>query len=833
MPKWRVFEIDVQRVNGQLKKVKTTVATFDTKEEAQAFRKTEDPQSIISKGIEEVKRDPGLQVIGPPPSGRGRRLQRERLGRQAIEKAEKGIPISAAERSAARRLTGRDIQTIRETERLQTKTQLEREKARVRQERVQSLTKKIEVRGQRLSSKERFQESLFKRQRAVAKKEITISQDRSLAFPGVLPRRRPIQETIILPQQQVDISTFQKPQRPQRAGTIGKRFRGQVPRLFIDGEISQQDLISLSIQAKEKKRSRQLMGEFGLGAALGAEFIGGVSKAKRALPEAAGFGALSFISPVAAGAVGLVATAVSIPALQQEIGKKGVLRTIASELPTLFLFGAAGGAGARLRTTRIVRETAFDIKLDELLSKDIDPTFTFEKKPFIIKSTTPPAFLQRTLRGDVITAAQQEFKLRGLEKDITEPTTLKELRFFLGQVERAPISRAQAAELDIFRFETEVKILRDIEIGSTGIKKAAGRKERQFQLRESFPTIAQKAAFALQQQPRILPPPTRQINLFDVFRGRKGQAGLIPQQTFPLSDIFGAAFRQFPKPKRLPRIREPEVIAGARRRIKVPSLIGADLSLGQELQLTTQGIKSISDFASDFVQDVFQTPISRQDVFQRQQPLTDLDILQQQKTDLFVAQDLFQQQKVAQQQDQLLVSAQASELLTDPQLLTDPFKDTLQFPKTPGKGKKPKKPKRVRGFLLEGEPSFLPGAAPQGFNVLVREKGKNLKANTKPLTRNRALNLGAEIVDNSAAASFGIKKSKKAAQGFDDLFFFKSNKFRSPKTKSKLPPKQFIEKRGFRIDSPGELAGITAKGVIANRRKAAKNQFLNFRGFGL
>ncbi|MCH8329632.1 MAG: hypothetical protein IIB81_04540, partial [Nanoarchaeota archaeon] len=94
----------------------------------------------------------------------------------------------------------------------------------------------------------------------------------------------------------------------------------------------------------------------------------------------------------------------------------------------------------------------------------------------------------------------------------------------------------------------------------------------------------------------------------------------------------------------------------------------------------------------------------------------------------------------------------------------------------------------------------------------------------------RAKNIGANIVDNSSAASFRIKKSiQPMGFGIDDPFFNLERKFRSPKTKSKLPPKQFIEKRRFRIDTPGELKGITAKGLIAKRKKARGNNF--FGGF--
>jgi len=118
----------------------------------------------------------------------------------------------------------------------------------------------------------------------------------------------------------------------------------------------------------------------------------------------------------------------------------------------------------------------------------------------------------------------------------------------------------------------------------------------------------------------------------------------------------------------------------------------------------------------------------------------------------------------------------------------------------------------------------------QAYNVFAREKGKLIKVNEKPLLRTRAQNLGADVIDNSAAASFILKKTNKdAASFYDDPFFFKQAKFRPPGRKSKLPQKTFIEKDIFRIDTPGEIRGITAKGWLAQKKKG----MLDDLGFGL
>lgn len=153
----------------------------------------------------------------------------------------------------------------------------------------------------------------------------------------------------------------------------------------------------------------------------------------------------------------------------------------------------------------------------------------------------------------------------------------------------------------------------------------------------------------------------------------------------------------------------------------------------------------------------------------------------------------------------------------------DPFGDEPPPPDIPRRI-------RIRGFGLDNN---LFGITNQGFDVLIREKGQDIEFDPKKsFPRQRAKNIGADIVDNSAAASFRIEKSDQPIDsGIDDVFFALEDKFRSPATKSRLPPKQFIEKRGFRIDSPGELAGITAKGLIARRKKAMRNQFdIDFSG---
>lgn len=98
----------------------------------------------------------------------------------------------------------------------------------------------------------------------------------------------------------------------------------------------------------------------------------------------------------------------------------------------------------------------------------------------------------------------------------------------------------------------------------------------------------------------------------------------------------------------------------------------------------------------------------------------------------------------------------------------------------------------------------------QGYNVLVKEKGRFIKVNKQPLPENKAKNLGADVVDNTPTAQFKLKRAKKI-KADDTNKFFKSSKFRAKNG-------SYIERNAFRIDSPGELNGITVKGWLKNKK---------------
>ncbi|MEX1384424.1 hypothetical protein, partial [Lutibacter sp.] len=89
------------------------------------------------------------------------------------------------------------------------------------------------------------------------------------------------------------------------------------------------------------------------------------------------------------------------------------------------------------------------------------------------------------------------------------------------------------------------------------------------------------------------------------------------------------------------------------------------------------------------------------------------------------------------------------------------------------------------------------------------------KLNTNPLTRQNALNFGKFITDNSSAAQFKLQKSTKKAGKPINVPFTPDSKFRKKKG-------SYIEKNSFRIDTLGEIRGITAKGLLKQRFKRIK-----------
>jgi hypothetical protein len=108
----------------------------------------------------------------------------------------------------------------------------------------------------------------------------------------------------------------------------------------------------------------------------------------------------------------------------------------------------------------------------------------------------------------------------------------------------------------------------------------------------------------------------------------------------------------------------------------------------------------------------------------------------------------------------------------------------------------------------------------EGFNTLAKEKGKWVKLNKKPLDKSSAWEFGADAVDNSSSASFKVVQAEGPAKdNYSSNNMFLRGKFRQ---KDRI----FIEKDTNRIDTGGEIRGISAKGWASNRIKKFRGGFL-------
>jgi hypothetical protein len=117
------------------------------------------------------------------------------------------------------------------------------------------------------------------------------------------------------------------------------------------------------------------------------------------------------------------------------------------------------------------------------------------------------------------------------------------------------------------------------------------------------------------------------------------------------------------------------------------------------------------------------------------------------------------------------------------------------------------------------EPARKPAVAARkpGYDVFALREGRVQKLNKVPRSRTSALSIGGSFTDLGPAASFTIKKAGKPASGPEiDTWGAVSHKFRPRRTKKAL---KLVEKRKFRIDSLGELQGVTFKSGKKSKKK--------------
>ena len=133
MVTYKVIGIDKFRRGGVTKY--TVAGGFKSRAEAEQFLKNEARPGAgagVSLGVEEDRpAERGDKVLGPTPSDRGRKLQRQRqqqeLAAQAQEKISEGVNISGAERDALARSTGQRLPATEEINRRITEQRAARE----------------------------------------------------------------------------------------------------------------------------------------------------------------------------------------------------------------------------------------------------------------------------------------------------------------------------------------------------------------------------------------------------------------------------------------------------------------------------------------------------------------------------------------------------------------------------------------------------------------------------------------------------------------------------------------------------------------------------------
>ena len=281
--------------------------------------------------------------------------------------------------------------------------------------------------------------------------------------------------------------------------------------------------------------------------------------------------------------------------------------------------------------------------------------------------------------------------------------------------------------------------------------------------------------------------------------------------------------------KKLKKKKKVEVVEVARPKQPVTKLPKEFKFFVPEAEIITRGFVPIAVPLAISIAAQAQIPITQQRIIQEPRLTQEQRAIQEQKA--IQQQRLIQQQRIAQKskaiqeskiiqelrsiQEPIIIQKQRviqeSRLIQEPKLIQEPRVITRPIVEVPGV--------RIVTITVPKGPFVplipLPGKVRAGikkpaFQTQVREgerKADKFFDTGKPLPKNRALNRGARIVDNTTARSFKIKRSG-TTRLRDDKEFFLREKFRGVKGKTKLPRNTFIEKSKFAIDSPGERLGI-------------------------
>jgi hypothetical protein len=150
-------------------------------------------------------------------------------------------------------------------------------------------------------------------------------------------------------------------------------------------------------------------------------------------------------------------------------------------------------------------------------------------------------------------------------------------------------------------------------------------------------------------------------------------------------------------------------------------------------------------------------------------------------------------------------------------------------PPKPPPRRPPRKPRFFRWWFPEGElkkPTIKPKPkkVPIGFEVFVRRRGEPIKISPAPIPRGEALFLGRKVTKETAAAMFFLKPVKERVVTLGLPWITEralAIEFRKPIRKGREieAPLTFVQKRTFRIATPGEFKEITLKGIAARSKR--------------
>jgi len=145
-------------------------------------------------------------------------------------------------------------------------------------------------------------------------------------------------------------------------------------------------------------------------------------------------------------------------------------------------------------------------------------------------------------------------------------------------------------------------------------------------------------------------------------------------------------------------------------------------------------------------------------------------------------------------------------------------------PKPPQVPKTPKPIPKIllfSGGLKPRRAKSTPTTSKKGFIPQVKSKGKWETITKKPRTKREALALAHHIVDNSTAVQLRLIEAKKKAIKETTKRRINTDKYRDysfrGSKKTKLPSHGLIEKKKFRIDSPGEKSGLSVAKALKSK----------------